>query len=99
MLHLLPHRPQAPERSLSLVAPPSQALCARPQDHGGMWPALATRCRRALPAELQWAAPLLDPRSPTPVLCAHVQARALYRWLDRQPNTQRVSIACKGRPA
>ncbi len=99
MLHLLPQRPRAAERPLSLVPPPSQALYARPQDHGGMWPALATRCRRALPAELQWAAPLLDPRSPTPVLCGHAQALALYRWLGRQPNTQCVSIACKWRSA
>jgi hypothetical protein len=44
------------EQPLPLAGPPSFALQARPEDDGAMWPALAGRCRRALPASLQWAA-------------------------------------------
>jgi len=60
-----------------------------------MWPALAGRCRQALPASLQWAAPLLDLRHPLPVPCAEAQVRDLFRWLDGLPNTERVSIGCE----
>ena len=70
-------------------------LRARPQDDGAMWPALAGRCRQALPASLQWAAPLLDLRHPLPVPCAEAQVRDLFRWLDGLPNTERVSIGCE----
>ena len=62
-----------------------------------MWPAQAVRCRRALPARLEWAAPLLDPHRPLPVLCADAQVRELFRWLDGLPNTERVSVTCERR--
>ena len=83
------------ERSLSLVGSPSFVLHARPQDDGAMWPALANRCRQALPAHLQWAAPLLDTGHPLPVLCGELEVDALFHWLDAQPNTARVSIGCR----
>ena len=83
------------ERPLSLVGPPSFVLHARPQDNRAMWPALAGRCRRALPASLQWAAPLLDPEHPLPVLCGEPQVVALFHWLDALPNTERVSVGCQ----
>ena len=97
----LRHRHQPPrlrltsERPLSLVGSPSFVLHARPQDDGAMWPALAGRCRRALPASLQWAAPLLDTEHPLPVLCGEPQVVALFHWLDALPNTERVSVACQ----
>jgi len=87
------------EQPLSLVGPPSFVLQARPEDDGAMWPALAARCRQALPASLKWAAPLLDVRHPLPVLCAEAQLRELFRWLDGLPNTDRVSIGCERRTA
>ena len=83
------------ERSLSIVGSPSFVLHARPQDDGAMWPALANRCRRALPADLQWAAPLLDTGHPLPVLCGELDVVALFHWLDALPNTARVSIGCR----
>lgn len=101
MLHLLPvgrgraHLSTVSARSLSLVGPPSFALRARPEDHGAMWPAIATRCRRRLPARLQWAPPLLDPQQPVPVLCAEAQVNELYRWLGGLPNPERVSVGCR----
>ena len=64
-----------------------------------MWPALAGRCRQALPASLQWAAPLLDLRHPLPVPCAEAQVRDLFRWLDGLPNTERVSIGLRTAPS
>jgi hypothetical protein len=95
------HRPPEPrlvsERPLSLVGSPSFVLQPRPQDDGAMWPALVARCRRALPAGLQWAAPLLDIQHPLPVLCGETQVRAFFRWLDGLPNTERVSIGCQRR--
>ena len=97
----LRHRHQPPqlrlisERTLSLVGAPSFVLHARPQDDGAMWPALAGRCRRALPANLQWAAALLDAGHPLPVLCGEDQVVELFHWLDALPNTERVSIACR----
>lgn len=83
----------------ALIGPPSFVLQARPADDGAMWPALATRCREELPGEMQWAAPLLDARQPLPVVCAGEQVRALFRWLDAQPNTARVSVGCERRRA
>jgi hypothetical protein len=97
----LRHRHQPPplqvisERSLSLFGSPSFVLHARPQDDGAMWPALADRCRQALPAHLQWAAPLLDTGHPLPVLCGELEVVALFHWLAAQPNTTRVSIGCR----
>ena len=85
------------DRSLPLDGPASFVLHARPQDDGAMWPALAARCRQALPTRLQWATVLLDPADPRPVTCAEAQVRELFHWLDGQPNTERVSIACERR--
>ena len=53
------------DRSLPLDGPASFVLHARPQDDGAMWPALAVRCRQALPIRLQWTAVLLDPDNPS----------------------------------
>jgi hypothetical protein len=102
MLKLRRHHPTArlqmiSDRPLSLLGPASFLLQARPQDDGAMWPALATRCRRALPAQLQWAAPLLDAHRPLPVLCAERQVEDLFHWLNALPNTERVSIGCQQR--
>jgi hypothetical protein len=83
------------ERPLSLVGSPSFVLHARPQDDGAMWTALANRCRQVLPADLRWAAPLLDPEHPLPVLCGQTEVVALFHWLDALPNTERVSIGCE----
>jgi hypothetical protein len=83
------------ERPLSLVGSPSFVLHARPQDDGAMWAALANRCREVLPADLRWAAPLLDTEHPLPVLCGQTEVVALFHWLDALPNTARVSIGCE----
>jgi len=72
----------------------SYRVNARPQDHGGMWPALAARCRTQLPAGLEWASPPLD-HMPRPVACAREQAQALYLWLDSLPTTLQVSVCCE----
>jgi hypothetical protein len=65
-----------------------------------MWPALATRCRRALPGRLAWAAALLDPERPLPVICNEPQVRELFHWLQGLLNTERVSIVpIRARPA
>lgn len=58
-----------------------------------MWPALAARCRRALPVRLTWAVALLDPEHPLPVICGEPQIREFFHWLESLPNTERVSIA------
>jgi hypothetical protein len=80
-----------------LVGPSSYSLCARPEDDGAMWPALATRCRRALPERLEWAAALLDPVRPLAVICGEEQVREFFHWLQGLPNTERVSIGCERR--
>src|SRR6516225_7410413 len=80
---------------LDVVAPRSYSLRARPEDDGAMWPALATRCRRALPERLAWAAVLLDPERPLPVICGERQVREFFHWLQGLPNTERVSIGCE----
>lgn len=80
---------------LHIVGAGSYSLRARPEDDGAMWPALATRCRRALPERLAWAAVLLDPEQPLPVICGEPQVRELFHWLQAQPNTERVSIGCE----
>jgi hypothetical protein len=72
----------------------SYALRARPEDDGAMWPALATRCRRALPERLAWAAALLDAERPLPVICGGLQVHEFFHWLQGLPNTERVSIGC-----
>ena len=58
-----------------------------------MWPALAVRCRRALPARLSWAAALLDPERPLAVICGEPQVREFFHWLESLPNTERVGPA------
>ena len=55
--------------ALHVVGAGSYALRARPEDDGAMWPALAARCRRALPAQLSWAVARLDAEHPLPVIC------------------------------
>jgi hypothetical protein len=69
-------------------------LRARPEDDGAMWPALATRCRRALPERLAWAAALLDAERPSPVICGGPQVQEFFHWLQGLPSTERVSIGC-----
>jgi hypothetical protein len=78
-----------------VVGAGSYALRARPEDDGAMWPALAARCRRALPAHLTWAVALLDPERPLPVVCGEPEVRELFHWLESLPNTERVSIGCE----
>ena len=80
---------------LHVVGASSYSLRARPEDDGAMWPALATRCRRALPGQLAWAAALLDPERPLPVICGERQVREFFHWLQGLPNTERVSIGCE----
>jgi hypothetical protein len=74
-------------------------LRARPEDDGAMWPALATRCRQALPRRLAWAAALLDPERPLPVICGELQVREFFHWLQGLPNTERVSVGCERQAA
>jgi hypothetical protein len=64
-----------------------------------MWAALANRCRHVLPAGLRWAAPLLNPEHPLPVVCGETEVVALFHWLDALPNTERVSIGCQRQAA
>ena len=69
MCHLIaPHLRTVHSAALHVVAGGSYALRAGPEDARAMWPALAAPCRRALPARLAWAAPLLDPERPLPVI-------------------------------
>ena len=60
-----------------------------------MWPALAGRCRRALPDRLEWGVALLDPEHPLPVICGEPEVREFFHWLESLPNTERVSIGCE----
>jgi hypothetical protein len=75
--------------------PPSHVLCPRPHDLGPGWAMHARRCRALLPPALEWAAPLLDPDQPRPVLCAHAQARALLLWHHHLPSWAHVSLGCR----
>jgi hypothetical protein len=81
--------------SVHLVGTSSYSLRPRPEDDGAMWPALATRCLRSLPVGLAWAAALLDPKRPLPVICGEPQVREFFHWLQALPNTERVSIGCE----
>ena len=76
------------------VGASSYSLRAVPEDDGAMWPALATRCRRALPERLAWAAALLDAERPSPVICGGPQVQEFFHWLQGLPSTERVSIGC-----
>jgi len=80
---------------LHLVGASSYSLRARPKDDGAMWPALAARCRGALPTYLTWAVALLDPEHPLPVICGESEVREFFHWLESLPNTERVSIGCE----
>ena len=84
---------------LHLVGAGSYVLRARPEDDGAMWPALAGRCRGALPAGLEWAAALLDAEHPLPVICGELEVREFFHWLQGLPNTERVSMGCERRDA
>jgi hypothetical protein len=44
------------------------------------------RCRRALPARLVWAAVLLDPERPLPVICGEPEVREFFHWPESWPN-------------
>jgi hypothetical protein len=75
--------------------PPSHVLHPRAEDLGASWPAHAYRCRQELPAQLAWAAPLLDPAHPTAVSCSHDQARQLIVWNNHLPTYQQTSFSCE----
>jgi hypothetical protein len=71
-------------------------LAPRPGDlPGGFWAAHAARCRQRLPAELAWAAPLIDPYAPLPVACTRPQACRLFVWNDQLPTTAQLSFTCE----
>ena len=72
-------------------------LSPRAEDLGATWSAHACRCRRELPEQLAWAAPLLDPEHPLAVLCGHEQACALIVWHNRLPTFEQVSFSCERR--
>src|SRR4051794_24776878 len=97
-------RPCRRRRPMTLVAggvepptpgPATYVLRPRPQDLGPGWAMYARRCRALLPPTLAWAAPLLDPEQPRPVVCGHAQARALLLWHHRLPSWARVSLGCQ----
>jgi len=96
-----PRRPLGPAARASVTAatataePPSHILCPRTEDLGAAWPAHACRCRGELPAQLGWAAPLLDPVQPLAVRCGHAQARRLLVWHNHLPTYQQISFSCE----
>ena len=95
-------RPEAiPGPNLTLSGPPSYLLRPLVADLGGAWPAHAVRCRRELPAELAWAAPLLNSEHPLTVLWGREQACALMVWHNHLPTYEQLSFSCerKTRPA
>ena len=67
----------------------------RPEDLGATWPAHAHRCRQALPADLSWAAPLIDPDHPRAVCCGREQACRLIVWHHHLPTYEHVSFSCQ----
>lgn len=67
---------------------------------GAQWTPHARRALEALPRELSWAAPLLDPEEPMPVLCDRARAEELMRWHNHLPSRRQVLFASrKRRPA
>ena len=84
-----------PIRVVVTVEPPSHVLRPRTEDLGASWSAHACRCRHELPAELAWAAPLLDAADPLAVLCSHEQARDLIVWHHHLPTYRQVSFGCE----
>jgi hypothetical protein len=97
----LPHRPPRGRRTgTPTESPPheplaSHALIPRVDDLGAAWAPHACRARAALPRELAWAAPLLDPDAPLPLLCGGEQARALLRWHHHLPTYAQVSLGSR----
>jgi hypothetical protein len=83
--------------SRPLTAGPSHVLRPRTEDLAGSWSAHAHRRTRALPESLHWAAPLLDAREPTPVLCSREQVRALVVWHQRLPTYEQLSFTSERR--
>ena len=81
--------------SVRLPGPPSHVLRPRTEDLGASWPAHAYRCRQELPAQLAWAAPLLDRAHPVAVSCSHDQARQLIVWNNHLPTYQQTSFSCE----
>jgi hypothetical protein len=77
--------------------PASHALIPRVDDLGPSWAPHAWRARAALPRELDWAAPLLDPDRPLPLLCGSQQADALLRWHHHLPTHAQVSLGSRRR--
>jgi hypothetical protein len=75
--------------------PASHLLEPRPEDLGASWPAHAHRCRQELPAELAWAAPLLDHEHPEAVRCGREQACRLIVWHHHLPTYEQVSFTCQ----
>jgi hypothetical protein len=94
MLHLIvPHLRAVHSSALHVVGAGSYAprqARGRRRDVAS----LAFRCMRALPAHLSWAAAMLDPERPLPVICGEPEVREFFHWLESPPNTERVSIGC-----
>ena len=59
------------------------------------WPSHTRRCLRRLPAQLRWAAPVLDPDGPCALECTHAQARELLLWLHQRPSVEHVIVGCR----
>ena len=79
--------------SVRLPGPPSHVLRPRDEDLCASWPAHAYRCRQELPAQLAWAAPLLDGAHPIAVSCSHDQARQLIVSNNHLPTYQQTSFS------
>jgi hypothetical protein len=92
---IAPHLRAVYSSALHVVGAGSYTLRARPEDDRALWPALAVRCRQALPANVDWAAALLDPELPLPVICGEPDVREFFHWLESLPNTERVLIGCE----
>jgi len=84
-----------PAGAAATAAAPSNILRPRIEDLGAAWSAHACRCRQQLPAQLAWAAPLLDRDDPLAVLCSHEQACELIVWHHHLPTHQQVSFSCQ----
>ncbi len=87
--------PQTPARAAAIAAAASHILRPRTEDLGAAWSAHACRCRQQLPAQLAWAAPLLDRDKPLAVLCSHEQVCQLIVWHHHLPTYQQVSFSCQ----
>ena len=85
-------RPTAPAPSVCVRATATHALTPRVEGLGAWWSAHAHRALALLPADLQWARPLLDPLRPVPMLCSSEQARLLMEWHAHLPTHAQVSF-------